>query len=72
MEKLKPCPFCGGTAVFEDWEFARVSGTTVGCDSCGAYIIMSDLEDGDKGDSWHDKAVEKWNHRAIEEAEKNA
>jgi len=59
-EKLKPCPFCGGTKtatvatdIFDEW-----SDSVVKCSSCGAK--------GPPCSVWP-KAEEMWNARKTEE-----
>ncbi|MEG2765709.1 MAG: Lar family restriction alleviation protein [Acidaminococcaceae bacterium] len=69
MEKLKPCPFCGGKGVaFRD----DYNNCGVYCSSCNAMVGV-ELESGvDLVDGWRatfdneQKAVEAWNHRAKE------
>ena len=57
MEKLKPCPFCGGKANGPtDWWPHMIA-----CEICGAIVKGFDFaEDGMR------EAVEKWNRRAEE------
>ncbi len=62
MEKLKPCPFCGGEPELEDWTHVYESGTTIRCKDCDAHIV----EGVDDGNGWHDRAVRKWNRRTVE------
>lgn len=56
MDKLKPCPFCGGRAETNyaefDYNFFGVS-----CQICGAYVYDYTSEDA---------AIEKWNRRINE------
>ncbi len=59
MEKIKPCPFCGGVPKVYDWERGYEYGTIIECASCGA-CISEGVEDGN---GWHDRAIEKWNRR---------
>ena len=58
MEKLKPCPFCGGGAQLAD---ALLSGIpVVTCDRCGATVYDSPAEVL--------SAVAAWNRRASDAA----
>ncbi|MBR6738803.1 MAG: Lar family restriction alleviation protein [Oscillospiraceae bacterium] len=56
MAELKPCPFCGGSAVtgFAIWDY-NYWGVT--CVACGAYVPVN------YGES-EEKAIEAWNRRA--------
>lgn len=55
--KLKPCPFCGGSAtlISNGRPDSRRTGWKVFCDDCGVATLLHT----DKG-----KAVEDWNRRA--------
>ena len=57
MNKLKPCPFCGGGAKV----FAGDGGTSfaVWCDNCGTNSGTS---------CYKHKVIEKWNHRSPDGA----
>lgn len=57
MDKLNPCPFCGGEAELEDWNHSFEFGTTVRCRSCGAASIEKVI----KRDGWHERAIRNWN-----------
>lgn len=50
MDKLKPCPFCGGKALL--WGFI---GYVVKCTLCGVETIIYETEE---------EATEAWNRRA--------
>ena len=52
-ERLKPCPFCGGSAHFERMGTPRQS-CIVECDSCGARLESSE-EGAHCGLSWNDR-----------------
>lgn len=61
METLKPCPFCDGKAMIEDWLCGYEKGTTIQCKRCGA-CISENVESCPCGD-WHSMAIKKWNAR---------
>lgn len=82
MSELKPCPFCGGKAYFEQ----RGYGTTdlgsvrlafsIRCKKCGIFGPGSDghiainLSSTGELNVWHDdrkQAIEAWNRRAETE-----
>lgn len=66
MEKLKPCPFCGGEAKLK-MEHKPGIGLTLWCEceSCGAeatgYCPQDNIDSFDKS---RELALEKWNRRA--------
>ena len=55
-EKLKPCPFCGGEAVYP--EGLTVGGYWITCSKCG-------IEQG-HGYMTQEEAIAAWNRRATE------
>ena len=64
MEKLKPCPFCGGKATVMSWEFTDEMGYNVVCNSnekC-PYFPMFDPPDYPMFDTKKD-AIKAWNTR---------
>lgn len=77
MDKLKPCPFCGGDAIFFRKAYAVSNSTrgwvfTVCCKKCGVelpktnYVIEVNL--GDSGEikiatDERQQAAEAWNRR---------
>ena len=67
MTELLPCPFCGGTNVRVDFDYAREYMATW-CDDCGAYGPQVDLADAlawrHSKDENRVKAIELWNTRA--------
>lgn len=67
MDKLKPCPVCGGKAKLEDWNNYWEDGTRIECSSCGFYIE----EFSSNGDEWHIRAVKKWNTRVTSATKPN-
>lgn len=59
-ETLKPCPFCGGVAVYEiDSDYNEFLGW-ISCSECWA-----DGPTGAPGDHNKATAVERWNHRVL-------
>lgn len=59
-EELKPCPFCGGKAYFEDP--GETDDYGVSCEKCGAFVIF-----GNDGCTQSKKeAAAGWNKRAQE------
>lgn len=62
MDKLKPCPFCGGEVYIENIGDAKEEVWMIECDFCGGSACFS--EDG--GDMPKEKVVEHWNRRAGE------
>ena len=78
MDKLKPCPFCGGKAKMEQTCCGAESSSSVrlsfwiGCAKCGAtapgangYININ-LSDSGELNPWHDdreSAIRAWNRR---------
>ena len=51
-KNLKPCPFCGGQAVF------------VPLSTCSGYIACVDCNIAIKnGETWDEKAAKMWNRR---------
>ena len=82
MEKLKPCPFCGGMAEF--YRIAnRTSNSSIGftfrikCKKCGTEkpknyeydVCMDDAGNINIRQDDRYKAVEDWNRRANDEAD---
>lgn len=57
--KLKPCPFCGGKAVFKDIDS---SCSYVRCEKCGATGKTVKIS---KKYSSDEKAIEAWNGRVT-------
>ena len=59
MEKLKPCPFCGGKAKLQEQIIAKGAWSVV-ClnEKCGAHIFFYGAE-------WNKETnVRRWNRRA--------
>lgn len=63
MIDLKPCPFCGGEAVLNDFECERIC-SYVKCRECGAESGLVKVSAEYCSD---EKAIEKWNARTDEE-----
>lgn len=73
MKKLKPCPFCGGKAVYEsevevipiqDENGAYIDADTyyhekTGCLSCDIWFFINE-------DEKEETTIEKWNRRVKE------
>lgn len=63
MEKLKPCPFCGGEAKLQEKIIAKGAWWSVVClnEKCGAHIFFYWAE-------WNKETnVKRWNRRAKDE-----
>jgi Lar family restriction alleviation protein len=54
MDELKPCPFCGGTAVVD----GKSDDLRVRCEGC-------DSDDQDDIDQAERDAIAQWNRRAA-------
>lgn len=80
MDKLKPCPFCGGEAEFDQTAYGRTTDHSsvslqfeIRCKKCGAtapnaygYISINLSSNGELN-IWHDDknpAIDAWNRRA--------
>ena len=59
MEKLKPCPFCGGEAVA-----LQNDGWYVACDYCECAFLGVDIKDGTGIWKTEEIAIKHWNERA--------
>ena len=81
MSDLKPCPFCGGKAVFEQSECGRAERSSVvirfsvRCGKCGTsaatsygniFINLSKTGDLNVWCDEREKAVSSWNRRDYE------
>lgn len=82
MTELKPCPFCGGKAEFDQTGYGATDHSSVElrfairCKKCGAtapdaygYIAINLSSNGELN-VWHDdksKAIAAWNRRTREE-----
>lgn len=63
--KLKPCPFCGGQALFAKVETMYARAFAVVCE--GAETDDYDQCYASRSDSWHEtkkEAADQWNRRA--------
>lgn len=74
MNKLKPCPFCGGDAYAAKDDYEKV---IIGCKKCNLYFGI-EIEDGcELYDGWRatfpdkETAIEAWNTRTDINPEKN-
>jgi Lar family restriction alleviation protein len=76
---LKPCPFCGGKASFEQRSYGTTSpdsvrlGFSIRCIKCGTFVpgadgyIAINLSSIGELNIWHDdrkQAFDAWNRRA--------
>ena len=59
MEKLKPCPFCGGPACIETkpWNILA-RDNIIYCEGCDSYFLLDDVF------AKEEDLVEAWNRRA--------
>ena len=66
--KLKPCPFCGGTAkVYREKNHGGLDGSVVRCENCGAKAEWKALSYTTACDH---EAAEAWNRRAKDESDR--
>ena len=63
MTKLKPCPFCGGEAIFVK---TKRCGRYVGCWDCGG---RTEEFETDYTGSARDKAISAWSRRVEQGSE---
>ena len=71
MIDLKPCPFCGGTAIYETYSQEYAYGTKnpeIFCNSCKVIFAVEDdspYVGGEEDFKYRKmKTVEAWNRRA--------
>ena len=57
MDKLKPCPFCGGKPLMAGSFTTRYEIWSIHCTECGARLSR-DTEDDTQGD-----VIKAWNRR---------
>lgn len=62
-ELLKPCPFCGATALLESFKERKGYGATVHCNSCLAAITTITYDTEKEA---VDDAMWAWNRRQEE------
>ena len=62
MEKLKPCPFCGGEAILRQCQNGFNIWYRVRCKDCG--IAQDSIGNGYYSES---QAIEAWNRRVKDE-----
>lgn len=68
MTELKPCPFCGGKARFNEFEASGKYMCAVVCDTKGCRVnVCNTLH------VWNTKeeAIEAWNRRTEQKVERN-
>lgn len=67
MTELKPCPFCGGKAMFLDMDDSGDPFVIVLCGKCGIrtqkFYYYEELNDISRLDLAKTRASEKWNRR---------
>lgn len=58
MDKLKPCPFCGGTAHIERISYIR--DYIIYCEECDSYFMLDELcaKEEDLIDAWNRRVKE--------------
>lgn len=68
MEELKPCPFCGSTAIYQCMDYGYINDSVViFCNSCKTIVkIEANHENGWSEEALH-RATEAWNRRANDE-----
>jgi len=79
MSELKPCPFCGGNAIYVTGSY--IGGGIVKCKDCHAqtFIVLFDCLPAEEFDELLDKkaflkekTIEKWNTRHYPQEVKQA
>ena len=63
MEELKPCPFCGGEALLEEFIVRKGFEACVVCTGCLVTMPTSTYDESEKAAR---KAIEAWNRRVSE------
>ena len=74
MDKLKPCPFCGGSVVYETYSQEYAWGTKNPLIFCNTCKVIFSIEDDspfvtcDEDYKYRkQKTIEAWNRRADEQ-----
>ena len=61
MNELKPCPFCGGIKIKEQY---RKPYSIIKCKECGYRVNIADWYEEADGKA---EAIEVWNRREMDE-----
>ena len=62
MDKLKPCPFCGGYAHIEKTgSITAFRDAVIYCEGCDSYFVLDSFKATEKD------AIKAWNRRANDE-----
>lgn len=68
MDKLKPCPFCGGEAEYKHAQYGTYGKyrdcVRIACSACYVHTIFYAEEDKPLGHI--EQAIEAWNRRASD------
>lgn len=67
MDKLKPCPFCGGEATIESFQVRKGFEAVIQC--CGCLVNMPTITYDDE-ETAKENSVKAWNRRTEEGAQK--
>lgn len=67
MYKLKPCPFCGSTAVYKTFERGYLDDSAViFCNACKVSVKLEDNDQEGYNDETVRRAIKEWNRRASD------
>lgn len=64
MNLLKPCPFCGGEAVIENWLTRIGFKAEISCTGCLAWMPSKNCNTAEEAEK---AAADAWNRRAGDE-----
>ncbi len=66
-EEFKPCPFCGESEIYLNWDHCNKKGTVyfMSCHTCGASSPWIHFEEYSNEQEKEIICIKKWNERVL-------